>query len=379
MVTIRPYKKRGAVRGYEADISIHFPDGLPPMRVRNKVPIEFANTESSAKKWALQYEVHLIKEGRVLVSEEARNSPSASVPTLGEFLKRYMSGWVKAEGNTRSTYRVRTNQLKYFSHLADVPLSQINTETYAGLKSKYLMVNDGSRERSAGHRNAIVGLLHHVMTIAQEWGVLSILPKAPTRIKETQREIEVYTDDELSRLCEAAKKLGHDRHLFVLLGCEAGLRTAEMLALRWEDIDLVAGKLTVRRQEVEPGETTTTKGKKPRPIPISEELAKYLKEYRRLDTKVLRAVSRNSLVSWLKTAEKRAGIISAKSPHKLRHSFASRLLARGASIKTVQKLLGHSSLQTTMVYLHSSVEETEAAIRLLSGARAETKTKGRGA
>ena len=67
----------------------------------------------------------------------------------------------------------------------------------------------------------------------------------------------------------------------------------------------------------------------------------------------------------VKNAAKRAGIIKKATPHTLRHSFATHLLEAGADIRHIQKLLGHSSLQTTQIYTHVANKDIKKLANLL--------------
>ena len=68
-------------------------------------------------------------------------------------------------------------------------------------------------------------------------------------------------------------------------------------------------------------------------------------------------LSRQSAWTVLKTAAEQAGITSVVSPHTLRHSFATHLLAGGCDLRSVQEMLGHADVATTQIYTHVSAEK----------------------
>jgi integrase/recombinase XerD len=76
-----------------------------------------------------------------------------------------------------------------------------------------------------------------------------------------------------------------------------------------------------------------------------------------------RALTREMLWALVKKYVRRAGITGKVSPHTLRHSFATHLLSGGADLRTVQELLGHSSIQTTQQYTHVDRDRLKAIHR----------------
>lgn len=143
-----------------------------------------------------------------------------------------------------------------------------------------------------------------------------------------------------------------------------GLRAFELVALDWKDIDIRAGFLRVEKG----------KGDKTRIVPLGEAALTALWEYaKNAQVKLGRKLTPRDPVffSWRKVRLetrslyrivggrlKMAGIERKMGPHCLRHSFATHLLANGADLRSIQEMLGHSSISTTAQYLHLTMAQT---------------------
>ncbi len=184
--------------------------------------------------------------------------------------------------------------------------------------------------------------------ILQDLGVLVVTPYVLTLPKP-------LSEEEALRLIEAAKDARVRAILELLYG--TGLRSAEAVALDLGEVDLLAQLLTVR----------CGKGGKGRVVPFGARVREALRAYLCerppqgealfLSARGGRRLSRAGLGWLVQRAGKRAGIESLVSPHRLRHSFATHLLRNGASIRHIQALLGHASLNSTQVYLGLDVTD----------------------
>jgi site-specific recombinase XerD len=168
-----------------------------------------------------------------------------------------------------------------------------------------------------------------------------LAPRRPRRLPDAPTSAEI---EQLLAALEGEGPLPLRNRALVELVYSAGLRSAEAVGLDLGDVDFEQEHVHVR----------SGKGGKDRVIPLGEEaqhwLARYLREGRpqlaagandafflsargrRLDTSTLRRISPH--------------------PHRLRHAFATHLLDGGADLRTIQELLGHSSLSTTQIYSH---------------------------
>ena len=168
----------------------------------------------------------------------------------------------------------------------------------------------------------------------------SLAPRRPRRLPDTPKAAEV--EAALAAL-DGDGPLALRNRALVELVYSAGLRSSEAVGLDLADVDFDREQLHVRG-----------KGGKERIVPLGEEaghlLARYLHEAR---PELLRGAENAVFVSArgnrLDTSTLRR--IFAH-PHRLRHAFATHLLEGGADLRTIQELLGHSSLSTTQLYSH---------------------------
>ena len=171
-------------------------------------------------------------------------------------------------------------------------------------------------------------------------------------------------EDDMDRLLDSAE-WGSDyistraRTILILL-YETGMRASELTSLDDSSVDFAQGEIRV-----------TGKGTKQRAIPFGDELRTQLQEYirqrdamwqQRIDTALILndRGSRMTYVQLRKEVMMRLSAISnlaKRSPHVLRHSFATAMLNNGADLESVQKLLGHSELSTTEIYTHTTFEQ----------------------
>jgi site-specific recombinase XerD len=160
------------------------------------------------------------------------------------------------------------------------------------------------------------------------------LPDAP-KSAELERELEALEGDGPLPLRNRA---------LVELVYSAGLRSAEAVGLDLGDVDFEQELVHVR----------SGKGAKDRVVPLGEEAAYWVALYLRDARPVLARGANDAL--FLSTTGKRLDTSTlrrlAPHPHRLRHAFATHLLEGGADLRTIQELLGHSSLSTTQVYSH---------------------------
>ena len=174
---------------------------------------------------------------------------------------------------------------------------------------------------------------------------------------------KTLSEDEVEALLSAPntdEPLGHrDRAMLELLYA-TGLRVSELINLKQSQVNFNQGVLRI-----------VGKGDRERLIPLGDEAQRWLKDFidgprmeilleRQTDylfpTRRGDRMTRQAFWHIIKRYAEKAGVRSKMSPHSLRHAFATHLLNRGADLRVVQLLLGHSDLSTTQIYTHVARE-----------------------
>ncbi|WP_443703057.1 site-specific tyrosine recombinase/integron integrase [Prevotella sp.] len=182
--------------------------------------------------------------------------------------------------------------------------------------------------------------------------------------KKHRRLPQFVSEEDMDRLLDNVEwcdtyKDSRTRTILMML-YETGLRVSELTGLDDKDIDFSQRELRV-----------TGKGNKQRIVPFGEELAEQMHKYMQMrdsqpgckaDGAFLHN-DRGARIAPIKVRQivkaQLAGVdnLAKRSPHVLRHSFATAMLNNGADLESVQKLLGHASLATTEIYTHTTFEQ----------------------
>lgn len=347
---------------------------MPVRRIRKASFVDFyfggercrRRAPHNSKAGALAYELFLKKECGVFGSINAAlraHTPQHRIPcpTLEEFAPRWFFGYVAVNNRPAEQRHKRTafehHLLPIFGKLRLCDISIEEIEGYKGMKR--------GAGLSAKSINNHLAILHRCLTCAKEWKVLRTdVPRVPV-LRTTQSAFRFLEDSECARLLMAAE--GGVPRTMILMGLRTGMRFCELSALHWQDVDLTRRIVTVCRSAVE-GHISPPKNSRIRHIPHSSDITRALAALDRTcdfvfprDGRLLRYDE-----AWYAIARvSRDAGIERVSWHDLRHTFASQLVENGASILSVQKLLGHSDIQVTMRYSHLGKDALRDAVGVL--------------
>ncbi len=374
------------LESWQIDIRWTHPDGRIE-RIKRRSPIQ-------TRRGAEQYERDV---RQTLLDGTYGAAAPVATPTFEEFVPKFLT--YSENNNKVSTLLAKKNALRdhllpFFGklrldeigpgHVEDFK-AQLRKTAVATRARKDAPTKAAIRKRknmpaktlSTKSINNYLTILRKLLSVAQDQGVIEHLPKVKL-FKTEKSPFDFLTFEEADRLLAATDV---EWRPALLLALKAGLRLGELLGLQWQDIDLVAGRLIVRRNICR-GVIGTPKGGRSREIPLTDSLVTALKSHRHLRGPYVFCDEKGDYLepgtfkAPLRRALRRAGIARSEGHvgwHDLRHTFASHLAMRAVSIKAVQELLGHANIEMTMRYAHLSPEVKRDAVRVLDVAPAINK------
>jgi integrase len=281
--------------------------------------------------------------------------------TFKELIEKYVENFQQQRSfRTSKGYYLDTFKSYFGENTLLSNIKYVDMETYQNKLRARLTRWKKIRTRAAVNRE--MQCLGNIFRKAVEWDMMEQSPfdrGAKLKLKENNKRNRFLSDEEIERLLAELKS---KKHLYRIVFCalNTGMRKGEILSLKWDQVKngfiyVIESKTDERRE-----------------IPINDDLAAMFKEIRKeqelTSPYVFTYAGRriNHVAVGFHAAMRRAGIENFRF-HDLRHTFASHLVMKGASLKEVQELLGHKTMNMTLRYAHLAQEQKKTAVNLLNG------------
>lgn len=349
----------------------------PRMRARRVAPAGL--DKDAALAWAkkLEREIWLELMGEARKGDKPRphrpehiptlaSSPRSIKPqaprnqTLAQFWDRFCSEYLSQQKpNTRKAYHSAW-RLYLRPVLGDLPLGQIDKLAIGRLRVAL------GKLQPVG-RNHVLAKIRSILNTAARWDVLEEeeIPRIRQEKEPKKADLIVYTEDEAARLIAAANNEGREYVAIIYLLLHGGLRVSELCALRWGDINLSLGIMTIQHNYSD-GEESTPKGNEAAPVGMSTDLMTALASLPHGDpddhvlTRVgLRGKHRgqvthhtNETIRYRLNKIQAAAGLERSGPHKLRHSCLTLMAEKGCDPWRLQAHARHAHVSTTERYIH---------------------------
>lgn len=283
---------------------------------------------------------------------------------ISDYIKQFLEYCEVVQNRSGKTLENYRHYLKRFEEFLSEPMEAKNltlqkVQNYRIYLNRFL--DDKGEGLSIKTQNYHIIALRAFLKYLIKNDVKTLAPEKIELSKIPARTVEVLSREELDRLFQAVdqtrKNAARDRAILETL-YSTGLRVSELSNLNRDQVDLKRREFMVRG-----------KGRKPRIVFLSERAADFISDSLKQRDDHMKPLFINSLKGDILDEEKRrlttvsienmvrkyslrAGIIKKVTPHTLRHSYATELLINGADIRSVQEMLGHSSITTTQIYTH---------------------------
>lgn len=292
-----------------------------------------------------------------MLNPQAPTLPTGG-PTFKEWSERYMEQATADQSSSERDGKRQKLASFLVPELGKLPIDKIGRMELDNLRTLLLR-----RDLQASTVNNYLSVVGAILRYAVKCGKLAKVPDLGL-LDVADQPFEVYGDLELADLLRA-----HQGNVMmtcaILLGCDAGLRAGEIRALH--RVNVGDGRLVVMHSDYN-GELKCPKGKRSRTVPLTPRLTAALQAAMREHIGP-RVLARANGLPW--TKEVMRGNAPEKGWHALRHTFCTRLAARGVPATQIQALAGHASIKTTERYMHVAPNALQTAVMVLDDSPAE--------
>lgn len=282
---------------------------------------------------------------------------------------RFLEMMVAERGASRNTVEAYQRDLRHFSAYLSVRKRDLASVGRATLEDYITLLGmKGFSPRSVARKisslRQLFRFLYQEKERADDPAAAIEGPKQPRSLPKLLSLEEIKALLEVPATAGGTPEAVRLRAMIELLYA-SGLRVSELVSL-----PLTAGEGVIRSASDTPFLNVTGKGRKERLVPLNAQAVRCLREYLAVRRQFLRREEKDS--RWLFPSRSQGGHITRQrfgqllkeaaaacgldpekvSPHVLRHSFASHLLAGGADLRVIQELLGHADISTTQIYTH---------------------------
>lgn len=267
------------------------------------------------------------------------------------YINKYLD-YIKYEKKlSKNTILAYENDLKKLDNFS----SHVESLSYQDLV-KHINSLEGLDARSLAHNITVIRSFYRFLVLED---VIKVNPCENINIPKMQKKLPVFlTEEEINNLLDIKLNSSYDYRNKAMLELDyaCGLRVSELINLQFSNVDMKDNFVRV-----------SGKGSKERIVPMNDTCMYYLKLYiNGPRNSILKGktseylfisnargrITRQGFFKIIKKEALRAGIKKEISPHVLRHSFATHLLANGANLRIIQELLGHEDIATTGIYTH---------------------------